>query len=75
MHPVVIVDAAGSPSADTTAERPRWPTRRPHPHSTLMHEMKRPAADHAGKRPYYGAATLCVGVGMGVSIVIEWLDV
>jgi acetyl-CoA acetyltransferase family protein len=39
---------------------------------TLLHEMKRRAAQH--KRPYYGLATLCVGVGMGVSTVIEWLD-
>jgi len=39
---------------------------------TLLHEMKRRAADE--KRPYYGLATLCVGVGMGVSTVVEWLD-
>jgi acetyl-CoA acetyltransferase len=38
---------------------------------TLMHEMKRRAATE--KRPYYGLATLCVGVGMGVSTVIEWM--
>ena len=38
---------------------------------TLLHEMKRRAA--AEKRPYYGLATLCVGVGMGVSTVVEWL--
>ena len=24
-------------------------------------------------RPFYGLATLCVGVGMGVSTVVEWL--
>jgi len=36
---------------------------------TLLHEMKRRApAEH---RPYYGLATLCVGVGMGVSTLIE----
>lgn len=40
--------------------------------TTLLHEMKRRAP--AEKRPYYGLATLCVGVGMGVSTVIEWLD-
>jgi acetyl-CoA acetyltransferase family protein len=39
---------------------------------TLLHEMKRRAP--AQKRPYYGLATLCVGVGMGVSTVVEWLD-
>ncbi|MBN1219106.1 MAG: thiolase family protein [Anaerolineae bacterium] len=39
---------------------------------TLLHEMKRRAPDE--KRPYYGLATLCVGVGMGVSTVVEWLD-
>lgn len=39
---------------------------------TLLHEMKRRAS--AEKRPYYGLATLCVGVGMGVSTVVEWLD-
>ncbi len=39
---------------------------------TLLHEMKRRAPSQ--KRPYYGLATLCVGVGMGVSTLIEWLD-
>ena len=39
---------------------------------TLLHEMKRRAAGE--KRPYYGLATLCVGVGMGVSTIVEWLD-
>ncbi len=54
---------------------------------TLLHEMRRRAA-RAGptedppdgsrpggqsfRRPYYGLATLCVGVGMGVSTVVEW---
>jgi len=38
---------------------------------TLLHEMKRRAP--AEKRPYYGLATLCVGVGMGVSTIIEWI--
>jgi len=40
--------------------------------TTLLHEMKRRAPHEA--RPYYGLATLCVGVGMGVSTVVEWLD-
>ncbi len=39
---------------------------------TLLHEMKRRAP--VEKRPYYGLATLCVGVGMGVSTIVEWLD-
>jgi acetyl-CoA acetyltransferase len=40
--------------------------------TTLLHEMKRRAARE--KRPYYGLATLCVGVGMGVSTLVEWAD-
>ena len=40
--------------------------------TTLLHEMKRRAPQE--KRPYYGLASLCVGVGMGVSTVVEWLD-
>jgi len=40
--------------------------------TTLLHEMNRRAPDE--ERPYYGLATLCVGVGMGVSTIIEWLD-
>jgi len=39
---------------------------------TLLHEMKRRAVGE--QRAYYGLATLCVGVGMGVSTVVEWLD-
>jgi acetyl-CoA acetyltransferase family protein len=39
---------------------------------TLLHEMRRRAPEE--ERPYYGLATLCVGVGMGVSTVVEWLD-
>jgi acetyl-CoA acetyltransferase family protein len=40
--------------------------------TTLLHEMKRRAPDE--KRPYYGLATLCVGVGQGVSTIVEWID-
>jgi len=40
--------------------------------TTLLHEMKRRAPQE--DRPYYGLATLCVGVGMGVSTIVEWLD-
>ena len=39
---------------------------------TLLHEMKRRAP--AARRPLRGLATLCVGVGMGVSTVVEWCD-
>ena len=39
---------------------------------TLLHEMRRRAPEQ--KKPYYGLATLCVGVGMGVSTVVEWMD-
>jgi 3-oxoadipyl-CoA thiolase len=38
---------------------------------TLLHEMKSRADQE--KRPYYGLATLCVGVGQGVSTIVEWL--
>ena len=39
---------------------------------TLVHEMKRRAPRMP--RPFYGLATLCVGVGMGVSTIVEWID-
>jgi acetyl-CoA acetyltransferase family protein len=38
---------------------------------TLLHEMKRRAP--TAPTPYYGLATLCVGVGMGVSTLVEWV--
>jgi acetyl-CoA acetyltransferase family protein len=40
--------------------------------TTLLHEMRRRAGDHKG-RPYYGLATLCVGVGQGEATVVEWV--
>ena len=40
--------------------------------TTLLHEMHRQAADRP--RPFYGLATLCVGVGQGEATIIEWLD-
>lgn len=40
--------------------------------TTLIHEMKRRAPQE--RRPYYGLATLCVGVGMGTSTLVEWVD-
>jgi acetyl-CoA acetyltransferase family protein len=39
--------------------------------TTLIHEMERRAAD--APRPFYGLATLCVGVGQGVSTIVEWV--
>jgi len=39
--------------------------------TTLMHEMGRRAPSE--KRPYYGLATLCVGVGQGEATIIEWV--
>ena len=40
--------------------------------TTLLHEMHRRAPSE--KRPYYGLATLCVGVGQGEATIVEWLD-
>ena len=40
--------------------------------TTLLHEMKRRAPQ--ARRPFYGLATLCVGVGQGEATIIEWLD-
>ena len=39
--------------------------------TTLLHEMRRRAPGQS--RPFYGLATLCVGVGMGCATVVEWL--
>jgi 3-oxoadipyl-CoA thiolase len=39
--------------------------------TTLLHEMKRRAPKE--RRPYYGLATLCVGVGQGEATVVEWI--
>lgn len=39
--------------------------------TTLLHEMRRRAAD--APRPFYGLATLCVGVGQGEATLVEWL--
>jgi 3-oxoadipyl-CoA thiolase len=38
--------------------------------TTLLHEMRRRAP--AEGRPYYGLATLCVGVGQGEATLVEW---
>lgn len=39
--------------------------------TTLLYEMKRRAV--SAPRPYYGLATLCVGVGQGEATVLEWI--
>jgi len=39
--------------------------------TTLVHEMQRRAPDT--RRPFYGLATLCVGVGQGESTLVEWV--
>jgi 3-oxoadipyl-CoA thiolase len=39
--------------------------------TTLVHEMKRRAQKE--KPPYYGLATLCVGVGQGEATIVEWM--
>jgi 3-oxoadipyl-CoA thiolase len=39
--------------------------------TTLLHEMRRRAPSE--KRPYYGLATLCVGVGQGEATIVEWI--
>ncbi len=39
--------------------------------TTLLHEMGRRAP--AAKKPFYGLATLCVGVGQGEATIIEYL--
>jgi len=39
--------------------------------TTLLHEMKRRAP--GAKKPFYSAATLCVGVGQGEATIVEWV--
>ncbi|MBT3338865.1 MAG: acetyl-CoA C-acetyltransferase, partial [Anaerolineae bacterium] len=39
--------------------------------TTLLHEMKRRAPQET--KPYYGLATLCVGVGQGEATIVEWI--
>jgi 3-oxoadipyl-CoA thiolase len=39
--------------------------------TTLVHAMRWRAADV--RRPFYGLATLCVGVGQGESTLVEWV--
>jgi 3-oxoadipyl-CoA thiolase len=39
--------------------------------TTLLHEMRRRAPSHP--RPFYGLATLCVGVGQGEATIVEYI--
>ncbi len=39
--------------------------------TTLLHEMRRRAPSE--RRPYYGLAALCVGVGQGEATLVEWI--
>jgi 3-oxoadipyl-CoA thiolase len=39
--------------------------------TTLLHEMRRRGESET--RPYYGLATLCVGVGQGEASIVEWI--
>lgn len=39
--------------------------------TTLIHEMRRRAP--RAERPFYGLATLCVGVGQGEATIVEWV--
>jgi 3-oxoadipyl-CoA thiolase len=39
--------------------------------TTLLHEMRRRAPSQP--RPFYGLATLCVGVGQGEATIVEWM--
>lgn len=40
--------------------------------TTLIHEMSRRAPYE--KRPFFGMAALCVGVGQGEATIVEWVD-
>jgi 3-oxoadipyl-CoA thiolase len=40
--------------------------------TTLLHEMRRRSPNTP--KPFYGLATLCVGVGQGESTIVEWCD-
>jgi acetyl-CoA acetyltransferase len=40
--------------------------------TTLLHEMGRRASEE--EQPFYGLATLCVGVGQGEATIVEWIE-
>lgn len=42
--------------------------------TTLLHEMKRRVLLNEIAFPFYGLATLCVGVGQGESLIVEWVS-
>jgi len=41
--------------------------------TTLLYEMKRREKTGRSAHQFYGLATLCVGVGQGESMIVEWL--
>jgi 3-oxoadipyl-CoA thiolase len=41
--------------------------------TTLLHEMRRWAANGEAQKPYFGLATLCVGVGQGEAMIVEFI--
>jgi acetyl-CoA acetyltransferase len=41
--------------------------------TTLLYEMKRRAGSRHSNGPYYGLATLCVGVGQGEATIVEFI--
>jgi len=41
--------------------------------TTLLHEMQRRAANGEAQKPYFGLATLCVGVGQGEAMIVEFI--
>jgi 3-oxoadipyl-CoA thiolase len=41
--------------------------------TTLLYEMKRRAGSRQHNGPYYGLATLCVGVGQGEATIVEFI--
>ncbi len=40
--------------------------------TTLLYEMRRQATQRP--RPFFGLATLCVGVGQGEALLVEWME-
>lgn len=40
--------------------------------TTLLHEMRRRVK--SAQKPFYGLATICVGVGQGETTIVEWFD-
>lgn len=40
--------------------------------TTLLHEMRR--RSDSAQKPFYGLATICVGVGQGETTIVEWVD-